>query len=194
MAERIIASPEKLIAALKLHPDRHKLEGSDSLGRHWILNLIKPRDFLNFQTPPCVDSWQSFVSDIEALCEGDYSTTCQNSAHADTVFHLRANWSQIVSCLNPHEPPFYPFDLICASEVNIPHPHLKRDFTPDVIGTDKWGNIYIVEVGKRRKQKQLEEQLVNLQWRYPGVNFVGVLAYYDINRRNTTAKVEMRVI
>ncbi|HLD26495.1 MAG TPA: hypothetical protein VJB63_00840 [Patescibacteria group bacterium] len=171
-----------------------QLVGTTPDHRKWHI-ILPMKNSLSHTQPESniVQSDHSSFNDFFDFCQNNHptfvSSNPQDKRHLITNAFIIANWNQIVTYLSPH-PKYKPSkNLFCIPEVNffLPKNQLGRtaNFSVDCIGSDHAQNIYVIEVGSRRKLKQNTRQIYQLEKLYPYLHFTGLIAYYDFNHTST---------
>jgi len=134
-------------------------------------------------------------SDADKQYNRSFFQNGQNKFHLQAMLLLIANWRQLSNYLQPFEPVGLPEKVFAFPEVSFSDPlNPKKPVTIDCLCSDAIGNIYVIEIGTRRKRQQLLRQLALLRGIYPDVNFIGMLAYYEFNRRSNHAKLDLNFV
>lgn len=152
------------------------------LGKEYSLNIDSSFDLLRFY----------------ASCNynPNFHNNGQNHRHLSVMTFITANWMDLLNDLTPdNERADFTNNVFCYPEVVFPDPrNNNKFFAVDCLGSDEEGKIYVVEIGTRGKNKQLQGEINALKKLYPDLKFIGILAYYKFNRRRTNGKIDFTIL
>lgn len=179
-----------------------QLVGTTSDQRKWKVILPINNSFTHVQSENTEKRLNnSSFNDFYDFCQKNHpaliSSIHQDERHLSANAFIAANWSQIVPYCSLHSTGNPSESLFCIQEVNFFLPKNQdgriMNFSIDCIASDYVKNIYVIEIGvrKRQKIKKSREQIEKLTQLYPHIRFIGLVAYYDFT--HTPIKITLRM-
>jgi hypothetical protein len=125
----------------------------------------------------------------------EFENNGQGKLHLQTMRFILSAWPEIAELINPTRADYYQDPVFCFPEVIVPDPRNHNGLcVVDCLASDRNGLLYVVEIGTRRKKPQLEREISALLNQFPHYRFVGLLAYYELQKRHQSGKLRLALV
>jgi len=175
---------------------RLECAGAKPIYRKWTFHIDANPQTPSFMSKPADENLTHDLQRYLHRCSTpDNVALGAAPAHTEALIAVRDSWQAMISSLHADKdltggtltPQAY-MEVTLAGELfggRVEH-------RVDCIGNDQFGNFFVVEIGRARKQEQAEKHLYMARTLLPSVSFYGITALYDIQDIKNSGRVFLR--